>query len=210
MPSEATCMRMSLRLALASLVVVSLLVVGIPQPVRAATALYPNLKSLPPRDLRFDRTDVSVDGSGIMHNVLRFSNTAWNVGEGRLVVWSKIDPVTQTGPAYQRVYDDAGGYVDYGVGDFTYHQVHNHYHFDRWGAYELWTKAAYDQWIASGRSQGQPQKVGTKTTSCVMDEEFVQTLPGTPYPGVYSSSGCTLDSQNTLSEGLSVGWGDTY
>ena len=50
----------------------------------AVTALYPDLKTLPPRDLRFDRTDVSADGSGQIHDVLRFSNTVWNAGEGKL------------------------------------------------------------------------------------------------------------------------------
>jgi len=48
--------------------------------VQASDPLYPNLKVLPPRDLRFDRTDVSVDNSGDLHNVLRFSNTVYNNG----------------------------------------------------------------------------------------------------------------------------------
>src|ERR1700740_331077 len=80
------------------------------------SALYPNLKTLPPRDLRLDRTDVSVDASGVMHNVLRFSNTVYNVGEGRMEIRAVIDPVTKTGDAYQRVYNSDNTYVDYLVG----------------------------------------------------------------------------------------------
>jgi hypothetical protein len=48
------------------------------------------------------------------------------------------------------------------------------------------------------------------TTSCILDEEFIKELAGTPYPGAYSGSGCDLQSDNTLHEGLSPGWGDTH
>ena len=63
-----------------------------------------------------------------MHNVLRFSNTAWNAGEGKFALRGVIDPTTQSGPAYQRVYDSAGNYVEHQVGTIYYHPVHNHYH----------------------------------------------------------------------------------
>lgn len=177
---------------------------------QAATPLYPDLSTLPPRDLRFDRTDVSMAGSGVIHNVLRFSNTVLNTGEGRLMMRGQVDPATRNAPAIQRVFDDAGGYVDYPVGTFVYHLQHDHYHFDDWGNYQLWTKADYDKWLSSGRSQGQAKKVGSKTTSCVMDEEFVRSLPETPWPAVFPSTGCGPNSKNLLQQGLSVGWGDTY
>ncbi len=178
---------------------------------QAATALYPDLKTLSPRELRFDRTDVSPDGSGQLHNVLRFSNTVWNSGAGRLELRGQIDPATKTGPAMQRVYDDSGGSTDYATGNtFYWHAVHSHYHFDNWGRYQLWTKSAYDAWIASGRNNGTPADIGTKTTSCVMDEEFIRTQAGTPYPPPFSSDGCFPNSQNLMMQGLSSGWGDTY
>jgi hypothetical protein len=176
----------------------------------AATQLYPDLKTLPPRELKLDYTDVSADSTGVMHNVLRFSNTVWNAGQGKLVVRGTIDPSTGNGPAYQRVYDDAGGYQDYPVGSFTYHAVHHHYHFDNWGRYELWTKAGYDAWVASGRSTGQAKVVGTKTTSCVLDEEFVKEIGSAPAFGQFPTSGCQPDANNVMLEGLSPGWGDTY
>ncbi|MFN2616190.1 MAG: LamG-like jellyroll fold domain-containing protein [Thermoleophilaceae bacterium] len=176
----------------------------------AATALYPDLKTLSPRDLRFDRSDVSVDGSGQMHNVLRFTNTVWNAGAGKLEMRGQIDPSTKSGPAVERVYDDAGGFTDYQVGSFYFHPVHNHYHYDDWGKYQLWTKADYDKWIANGRSQGQAKKLGTKTTSCVLDEEFIRALSGTPGNSVFQSAGCMPNAQNLMVQGLSPGWGDTY
>ena len=60
----------------------------------------------------------------------------------------------------------------------------DHYHFDHWGEYQLCTRAAYDSWMASGRAIGGARFIGAKTTSCVMDEELVRQLPGTPYPAL--------------------------
>jgi hypothetical protein len=189
------------------------LALSAPATARAATLLYPDLVTLQPRNLRFDRTDVSADGSGVLHNVLRFSNTVENVGEGLLEIRATIDMSLNppSGPAYQRVYDTSGGHTDIPLTGSTlyYHAVHKHYHFDNWGAYQLWTKAAYDAWIASGRTQGSPDLVGEKTTSCVEDEEFVSSLANATWPGSYQPS-CQPDSHNLLVEGLSPGWGDTY
>ena len=174
-------------------------------PSNAATVLYPNLRTLPPRDLRFD--DVSLNGQ--THRVLRFTNTVWNAGPGWLEVRGQIDPNTLTGPAIQRVYDTAGGFSDYTVGQFQYHAAHHHYHFDNWGRYELWTKADYDAWISSGGTAGSPM-IGTKTTSCILDDEFVRQLPRQPYPGVYTANGCLPDANWQMLQGISPGWGDTY
>jgi hypothetical protein len=209
-PTLPTIVRIGVALAALAVMVGVAVSSAIPDARAAGSPLYPDLAVLPPRDLQLDRTDVSVDGSGVIHNVLRFSNAVINKGQGRLEIRGTIDPSTQDGPAIERVYDSGGGYTDYNVGRLYYHAIHNHYHYDGWGLYQLWTKADYDKWIASGRTQGQAKKVGTKTTSCVIDEEFVQTLPDTPWPARYGGGGCQLDSSNTLFEGLSPGWGDTY
>ncbi|HZV73099.1 MAG TPA: LamG-like jellyroll fold domain-containing protein, partial [Conexibacter sp.] len=193
--------------------ILALLLVS-PAAAHAATLLYPNLKTLPPRNLRFDRTDVSVNSSGDLHNVLRFSNTVYNTGEGPLELRATIDPSLNppSGPAYQRVYDDQGGHVDIALTGSTlyYHAIHQHYHFDHWGEYQLWTKAAYDAWVASGETQGSPDIIGAKTTSCVEDEEFVTSVLAAVWPPAYPPANCLPDSNNLIREGLSPGWGDTY
>jgi hypothetical protein len=183
---------------------------SIPASADAATLQYPNLRTLAPRDLRFDTTDVSPNLEGVVHNVLRFSNTVWNSGAGPLELRGTINPETKSGTAYQRVYNNEGGFQDFLTGNtFYWHAAHQHYHFDNWGRYELWTKANYDNWIASGRKEGNPI-VGSKTTSCVEDEEFIKTLPNQPYPPAYEANGCFPNSQNLMLQGLSPGWGDTY
>jgi len=211
------------RVAIVAVVIAGLVTTAAtPRGAAAATGLYPDLKTLPPRDLRFDRTDVSANGAGVIHNVLRFSNTVWNAGQGELVLTATVSAdafnVSQAckslplpcGDANQLVYDTSGNSVSYPAGAIYYHAAHQHYHFDNWGRYELWTKPDYDAWIASGRTNGHARNLGTKTTSCVEDEEFIATLAATPWPGVYTGSGCLPNSQNVIREGLSPGWGDTY
>jgi hypothetical protein len=192
-------------------VVVALAALTCASAASAATNLYPDLKTLTPRALHLDHVDVSGGDAGTTgtHYVLRFSNTVWNAGQGPLVVTAHIDPSTLRGDAIQRVYDDTGAYTTRATGaQMYYHASHNHYHFDHWGKFQLWKAADYDAWVAGG-STG-PEATGSKTTSCVLDEEFVKQLSAANWPGVYNFSGCNPDSQNNLMEGLSVGWGDTY
>jgi hypothetical protein len=167
----------------------------------AATVLYPDLKTLAPTDLRFDTA--TIDGS--TRNVLRFSNTAWNSGAGPLELRARTVKTTagKKTRVRQRIYDDAGGYITRLAGDMVYHRSHNHFHFENFASYELWTRTDYDNWVASGRSQGQAQRRSTKTTFCVMDTNIVKALPGTPSSAYYTECGQSF-------QGISVGWGDTY
>jgi hypothetical protein len=184
--------------AVASLSIAAVGALATAPPARAATSLYPDLRTLPPAELRFE-TLVQADGS--RHELLRFSNTVWNAGQGPMELRGSV---TSNGTVTQSVYDDAGGVATFPVGEnFTFHVAHNHWHFDDFAEYQLWTKASYDAWVASGRSVGQAQRVGSKSTFCLMDTSRVQSLPGSPNSPVYAACGLEL-------QGISVGWGDTY
>ena len=167
----------------------------------AATPLYPDLKTLKPTDLRFGAATIN----GSTHQVLRFSNTVWNAGQGSLELRAKTVQTTsgRKSRVSQRIYDDVGGYTTKNVGDMVYHASHSHFHFQDFAEYELWTRTEYDNWLASGRTQGQAQRRGTKTTFCLMDTGLVQSLPGSPASARYTA--CDLSLQ-----GISVGWGDKY
>jgi len=185
----------------ATLVLVLLTVLRMPGTASAATAKHPNLKTLAPSSLQFD-TEV-IDGA--THWVLRFSNTVWNAGTGPLELLAAVD--TSTGATKtrvtQRVYNTDGTWTDSTAGYFEYHQGHDHFHFGNFAEYELWPRAEYDAWVASGRSRGQAQRRGAKTTFCIMDTGRVQALPDSPSSAVYRTC-------NPNKQGLSVGWGDTY
>lgn len=166
--------------------------------------LYPNLKTLKPKDLLFD----TIRRQGTRYHVLRFTNTVWNAGEGPLEV--RADPRgAGRGDAKvsQRVYDAKGDYTTTKpVGTFVYHPGHGHMHFGDFAEYQLWTRADYDEWASNGRDRAEEryEKKGSKNGVCMMDTGKVKNLPNSPLRKVYKR-GCGPNLQ-----GISVGWGDTY
>jgi hypothetical protein len=173
-----------------------------PATTREANLLSPDLRPLPSLFVLDD--EISVNGT--THYVIRFTATIWNAGRGPLELRGDSGPEHAT---YQRIYNDAGGFSDQPVAaGFTYFEPHQHWHFENFAMYQLWPKDDFDQWLASGRQQGQPRWQGSKTTGqdesfCIRDSESVQNLDGTPVAPTYSL--CDQDLQ-----GISVGWGDTY
>jgi hypothetical protein len=169
---------------------------------QAPSLLYPDLRTVRPSDVLLDSRTVD----GTTRYAVRFTTTIWNAGQGPLELRGESSGAKTL--AYQRIYDDAGGYTERLAGEFVYHEGHNHWHFESFAQYELWPKPDYDQWLASGRQQGQPRWRGSKTTGlregfCVRDSGLVQALPGNPPDKVYDA--CDQERQ-----GISVGWGDNY
>jgi hypothetical protein len=162
---------------------------------------------MPPSDLQFDT--VTIDG--VARPVLRFSNTVWNAGQGPLHLVAKTDRQNKKSQVSQRIYSNStasGSYDQRHVGDFVFHAAHDHFHFEDFAEYQLWPAAVWDQWVADGRPTATEQQLlpgrGVKTTFCVMDTSRVSaTLPGSP-----TSAGYTTCGRST--QGMSVGWGDTY
>ncbi len=156
--------------------------------------LLPNLKALPATDIRLVRSGDKT--------LLRFSTTSANVTTTGAGVAS--GPLELRGgeilrrngkqKVYQRVYLEGGDYRDRLVGDFVYHRGHQHFHFEGYARYELQPIDA----------PGASERVGTKTSFCIMDTTPIDTsLSGAPQSAVYTS--CTTQVQ-----GMSLGWGDRY
>ncbi len=162
--------------------------------------LYPNLKTVKPTDLTF--------GKKGGHQLLRFSNTVWNAGQGPLDLRGRT-VTTSTGKkktkVFQRIYDSAGNHkTTKALGLFVYHPSHNHFHFGDFAEYQLWTREAYERWESMGRDdQERFEEKGTKTTFCVMDTQRWKNLSNSPGRAVYNACG-------EKRQGLSVGWADTY
>ena len=178
--------------------------------------LYPDLKTLPPRDLQL--RPCRPDGHATaaltgVHNVLRFTNTVWNDGEGDLDhPRATSTRTTQTGPATQRVYDSAGDLTEYPAGDFTWHAGnHNHYHYEDWGQYQLWTAHGLRRLASPGGRAAPAEETGVKTTAASSTRSSSRTMPGTRPWQTYGFAGCDPTHEpDDLLEGMSVGWGDTY
>jgi hypothetical protein len=189
-------------LLVALLLVVEPLLVGIMRPAEgaagAAVGRYPDLRTLPPTNLRLDSAVIG----GSQHRVLRFSNTVWNAGPGRLEL--RGDSSSGRTVAYQRLYDGTSLVGEWPVGSFTYHPTHYHWHFEDFAQYELWTRTDYEHWLATGRTGSQARWRGGKVTFCIADTHQARTLPGSPSSPTYGAQ-CGQGLQ-----GLSIGWGDTY
>lgn len=168
--------------------------------------LYPNLRALKPSDLQFG-TEI-IDGE--THQLLRFSNSVYNAGRGPLELVGKTVTVPngqERTRVYQRLYSASGRRTTTNaVGTFVYHPEHDHFHFGDFAEYQLWTRAEYDAWVRSSRTEGSParaDRLSSKVTFCIMDFALVDLKPESPHKAVYE--GCGLRIQ-----GISVGWRDTY
>lgn len=160
----------------------------------AGPPLYPDLKTTRPSGLYFDRVTMS---DGLSHYVLRFSNTVWNDGEGRLELQGDPRP-DGSSSVYQNVYDSptAGTRVSqtHASSDIVYHPSHYHYHFQGFASYLMLKRDS------SGAYQATTKR-GTKTGFCIMDSNHL-TSRG-PSSAKYTSCNGNL-------QGISVGWGDRY
>jgi hypothetical protein len=155
---------------------------------RQVVELKPNLQAFPAGNLA-----IIQDMSGAIQLV--FSATTWNNGDGPLVlVAGETDAATLKQKVYQRVFLSDGSFYDRVAGDFVWHPLHNHFHFED---YALYTLQPFNAPGASARTSA-------KTSFCVMDTTAVDTrLPGAPNKPVYATCGNVM-------QGMSVGWGDTY
>jgi hypothetical protein len=149
--------------------------------------LMPNLRVAPAFDVAL-RRDYATGGWDLV-----FSTLSYNVGAGPLeIVAGETGSMGQN--VYQRVYLADGGSYERVAGTYVWHPEHNHVHF---GNYAVYTLQPYD-------APGGSNREGHKTTFCLMDTNRVDgTLPGSPGSPVYNTCDATT-------QGISVGWGDTY
>lgn len=121
---------------------------------------------------------------------IRFSVTTVNLGDGPL---EYVGGETGRGKQniYQRIYLSDGTFYDRRVGAFVWHPEHQHIHVENYAAYVLQALNA----------PGNSKRTGQKTSFCVIDTDRVGTT-GSNQPHYVNC--------DSLIQGMSVGWGDTY
>ncbi len=128
---------------------------------------------------------------------LRFSTTFNNQGQGALEIIGHTDKSRKTTFASQYIYETGGPGEYRDIGTFEWHEAHNHWHVSDYVRYQL-IKV----------SDMSPVEVLTETQKmsfCIWDEFKQKTdLPGASPTRVYTSN-CGRNTQ-----GMSVGWSDTY
>ena len=153
----------------------------------ACDELLPNLRPLPASDIQ-----LVLDAQG-QPLALRFGATNWNSGKGRLELVAKsANASTLKQQVDQRIYNTCGGFQDVKAGDFTWHPTHNHFHFEGFANYFLAPLGNPNQ----GRN-------GSKTSFCIMDTSSINSQ-------IWGASGQTYSTCGNLTQGMSIGWGDTY
>ena len=185
--------RLVLAIAIAALLATA---VGAAQAGDADIAHYPDLRTLAPSDIKVQRDRATGAKS------LRLSNTVANLGDGRLELRSANDPATGRTQAYQRLYShdgDGNWYLSSEtlVGSFSFHPLHNHWHFEDFAVYEL-------REVAGDGGFGALVRSTEKVTFCIIDTELVDASLEHATGPTYSSCG------PGATQGLSVGWGDKY
>lgn len=156
------------------------------------TELLPNIRALPPTAIAM-----------LNATNMKFSATSWNPGDAKLELIARNPQPDSTGqlkqPVDQRIYCSGGGFYDRPAGNAEYHAAHNHVHYNDYANYILER--------ADGTTQN-PRK-GTKTTFCIMDTTGVNTqLKSASGSAVFNW--CPTQEPGFNTQGMSVGWGDTY
>lgn len=168
-------------------------------PAATAALRYPDLRTLTPTDVHLGQALV-----GTEHNyVVRFSNWVANAGTGPLELHGtpRFPPDGQF-DATQWIYDDPAGVSIHNVGSFAFHPSHQHFHFDDFARYELWSARDFERAATRNFTTGGPLHVSEKVSFCVLDLAHVEEDTGPPV-AVYQT--CT-----PAVEGISSGWADVY
>ena len=154
------------------------------------TELLPNLRALPAHAIAMKDAEN-----------MKFSATSWNAGKGRflLVARNPDSGSSTTQQIDQRIYCSGGSFYDIPAGSAAYHDAHNHVHFSDYANYILED--------VNGNLQNPRQ--GTKTTFCIMDTTAVnKQMAGASQSAVFNW--CPTQDPDFNTQGMSVGWGDTY
>lgn len=154
--------------------------------------LLPDLQPVPPQSLSIDSDRAN------RTREIRFSTTTANVGEGPLEMRGTFNPETGLTRATQRIASrDGDGMAERVAGEFEVHPDHNHWHFESFTEFELWT-------YAPGGTLDRLVTTTGKMTFCLMDTGRIASAP----PG--SPARATFTGCGDQTQGISVGWQDTY
>lgn len=167
-------------------------------PALAQELLLPDLRTLPPYELR-----LAVDAQG--GREIRFSNAVWNAGAGPLEVRGRL--AARSGGIHidQRVYRGNGAFTTFDRGELIFHHPHDHWHWEGFSIYEVWS-------VTADGSLGELLASSDKVSYCMRDDTAVEsgprdwsTLPARQIPDRPRYLGCGWQLQ-----GISAGWSDIY
>jgi hypothetical protein len=136
---------------------------------------------------------------------LRFTTGPRDAGPGPFVItYHPSDAnfgLLQSGQAYQRVYYSDGSSFLRKAGEFQFHAVHGHYHYNGFLNFQLYRAGTGHRLTKAG--------AGTKVGLCPADELFADWHVFNQESTNSFTANCGY-STGDASLGLNVGWGDVY
>jgi hypothetical protein len=172
----------------------------LPTPQAEAHLKLPDLYTLPPYDLRLV-LDVSNERA-----ILRFSNSIANIGPGALELRGNMDSSTGVIDVSQRIFtndtDDEVTYQESGVGQFYYHDDHEHWHWEGFSLYEVYS-------VLPDGSLGELIYSSDKVGYCLRDDGLVEDLVESN-PSRFPNQTRRYQNCGPTIQGLSSGWADIY
>ncbi len=150
--------------------------------------LLPDLQTLPPTDLVIELTESD-------QRLLRFSNSMLNSGPGTLELVGQFNPDSGEIAVTQHIYTSDGTFEEYATGEFIFHVGHDHWHFENFALYEVWS-------LTPAGDLDDVVALTDKVSYCIRDDARAE-IPGAAVEPVYTV--CDQDLQ-----GIAVGWIDIY
>lgn len=158
------------------------------RPTSDLTVLLPDLRMLPPADLTIE---ITPEGQ----RLFRLTNYIINWGRGKLEVLGTSDRLSERTVVTQHVYRANGTYTARPAGMFFFHIAHNHWHFENFAVYALWS-------LTPQGELNESVAVMDKVSYCLRDTGRSE-LPYAALNQLYTE--CEADLQ-----GINAGWIDSY
>jgi hypothetical protein len=156
--------------------------------------LLPDLQTLPPTELRLL---YNPDNGRVL---IRFTNSIWNSGPGKLELIGIPNQTRDQIQVSQRVFAaDPELFDEYEVGEFIFNDQHNHWHFEQFAIYEVWS-------VDERGSLKTVVSSAEKVSWCIIDEFLAD--PDLP-DQMISTRPNYFNCEGKI-QGLSVGWVDIY
>lgn len=160
----------------------------------------PNLRPEKAYDLSIENTNT---GSSVQR-VLRVASRVSNYGSGPMELFGEIvgAPHGTPVPAFQNIRWSNGDVTQMPAGQFEYHDVHSHWHWENLVNFRLLQAAnPTDPYDPANTEIGSNPKV----SFCLVDSQKISPWSGPPRPGTPQYSECMENTQ-----GISAGWSDIY
>ena len=159
----------------------------------------PDLQTLPPFDLQLAANRSSGE------RIIRFSNSVWNSGEGVLELHGAYDDESNTVLVSQVLHGLDQDLVERSVGEFVFHREHNHWHWEGFSIYEIWT-------VESSGDLGELVVTSGKVGFCMLDTSRIsdEWIKKKSITGLEIAERRQYGQCGWRRQGISTGWVDTY